>query len=157
MSTPRTTTTQIISWIENDQVPDEWAWESAIESAMDESPEDAADAARFLEKLEPGRAWSAAEYHGLMYHHCSGRWESAVHIGYLRANEAFEDALEKYEGNEAKTAQIKKVFAERTASDEAVEKWIRGLVGTHVFDCADGTVLTFDRIFNSAITEEDPT
>lgn len=150
------TTEQIIQFIEKDIVPPWWEWESAIESAMNDEEETAADGARFLEKLEPGRTWSAAEYHGLMRHHLTGRWESAAIIGHMRAGEEQEDALEKYEGNESETIRVKSVYAQRTASDEAAEQWIRGRVGTMVFDCADGTVLTFDGILNGQITEEDP-
>lgn len=150
------TTKQIIDYIERGIVPPWWEWESAIESAMSDDPVDAADAARFLEKLEPDRTWSAAEYHGLMFHHLSGRWESAAVIGRMRAGEEQEDGLEKYAGDESKTDRIKAIYAQRTASDEAAEKWIRGRIGTMVFDCPNGTVLTFDGIFNGQIEEEDP-
>lgn len=153
----RLTTNEIVEYIENDICPMEWAWESAIELAVAANDAAmAADCARFLEFFEPGRSWEAAEYHGLMYHHFAGRWESAVHIGYIRANEAFQDALEKYEGVEEKTESIKRVFAERTADDAAAEKWIRSLVGTYVFDCADGSVLTFDGIFGGIIDTAQP-
>ena len=139
------TTQQIIWYIDEDVVPAEWAWESAIESVMSDSMEDAADGARFLEQLHPGRSWSAAEYHGLMHHHFTGRWKSAVEIGYLRANERFED-------NPKDIAW----FAYVTMTAAHVEQWIRERSGTHVFDCADGTVLTFDHIKDGVITEEGP-
>lgn len=149
------TTARIVEMIEMGSYPT-WEWEAAIENAKNDSAADAADAARFLEQLQPGRSWSAAEYHGLMYHHFTGRWKSAVEIGYIRANEMFTDAMEAAGDNEQKRDWAKRVFAERTASDEDAERFIRSMVGTYLFDCADGTVLTFDGIFSGEITEEEP-
>lgn len=148
-------TGQIIHLIVNDIVPAEWAWESALESAC-EIPEDAVDGARFLEKLEPGRSWSAAEYHGLMYHHFTGRWDSAVEIGRIRAAEAHEEMTLAANGNTLEAGQADRLFDARTASDEAAEKYLRNIFGLHVFEAADGTVLTFDGIVGGVIREEDP-
>ncbi len=153
------TTEQIVSLVEGGGVcPPQWHdWEYVIgEAVQSASAEDAADAARFLEKLDPGRTWSAAEYHGLMTNHFTSRWESAAHIGHIRADEKFQDALVRYKDNEHAIENTKKQFAERTASDEAAAKYIRSRVGTHVFDCADGTVLTFDGIFGGIIDGEEP-
>lgn len=139
------TTRQIIRHIENDAVPAEWAWECAIESAMSDGTRDAVDAARFLESFQPEREWSAAEYHGLMYHHFTGRWPSAAELGVIRAREKLDDG---------KIGA--KRFEEITSSDESAAKWLRSQIGTYVFDCADGTVLSFDGIFGGVIDEEDP-
>ena len=145
MTDTKLTTAEIIHYAENDLVHPEWAWESVLESAMNYGgAADAADGARFLEHLHPDRTWSPSQYHGLMYHHFTGRWESAAFVGYVRAGELLGD----------------KVISEKqhlkiTFSDVAVGQWLRDS-GTHVFDCADGTVLTFDGIVNGVITEEDP-
>lgn len=140
------TTEQITGLIEEDIVPAEWAWESAIESAIGHHEErNAADGARFLEKLVPGRGWSAAEYHGLMYHHFTGRWESTREIGEIRATESHEDG--KLSDHD---------YHMIMANPELAEKHVRDMPGTHVFDCEDGTVLTFDGIFDGTLTEEDP-
>lgn len=150
------TTEQIIRHVTNATIPGEWEWEVVLEQAVQDGWENAAAAARFLEKLHPGRTWSAAEYHGLMYHHTPVRWSSAAEIGYIRANEAFTDAFEEAGDDEQKRDLAKRVFAGRTASDEDAEKFIRSMTGTHIFECADGTVLTFDGIVNGVIREEEP-
>jgi len=153
------TTEQIIRYIEEDRPTRDFVWNDVLEDAVEQSPDgsrDAADAARFLEKLEPGRTWSAAEYHGLMTNHFTGRWKSAAHIGRIRAQEMLDDAREKHKGDDVQMDIVKRRFAERTASDEAAGKFVRALVGTYVFDCADKTVLTFDRIFGGILTPEDP-
>lgn len=156
--TENLTTAQILGLVASNGAlpPQWWDWESAIESAVENSSAgDAADAARFLEHLQPGRTWSAAEYHGLMYHHFTGRWSSAAEIGYIRANEMFTDAMEEAGGDEGKEDWAKRVFAERTVSDEDAEKFIRSMIGTYVFGSIDGSVLTFDGIFGGIIDTEE--
>lgn len=153
------TTGQIVHIIKENIDPEDWAWEMAIEQAVnngDTGTEDATDAALFLEKLDPGKAWSAEQYHGLMYHHFTGRWESAAHIGAIRAHEKYDELAEKYADDPVNLTRIATDRDLRVASDEAAEKWIRSLAGTYVFDTGDGTVLTFDRIFGGIIDEEEP-
>jgi hypothetical protein len=148
---------EIAHHIETDTVPDDWPWESALDSAMGNNEHrDAADAARFLDTLYPGRAWTAAEYHGLMYHHFTGRWASAATIGYIRADEKHDDMVLVAEGSATALERADRLHTQRTASDEAAEQYIRGIVGTYLFDCPDGSVLTFDGIFNGQINEEEP-
>jgi hypothetical protein len=147
----------VIAYTEDEVTPPDWAWECAIESAVSQSGErDAADAARFLEHLEPCKEWTAEEYHGLMHHHFTGRWVSAAEIGAIRAHEKFQDLTEKLDPEDEQYKRCVARLAERTASDEAAEKFVRSIIGTYVFDCPDGTVLTFDGIFAGVIDTEDP-
>jgi hypothetical protein len=151
------TTEQIIQYIEKGVVPPDWAWECAIDAAVRHNGErDAADAARFLERLEPCKVWRADEYHGLMQHHFTSRWVSAAEIGAIRAHEKFQDRVENLDPEDEQYKRCAKKLAERTASDEAAEGFIRSIIGTYVFDCPDGTVLTFDGIFAGVIDTEDP-
>lgn len=154
----RLTVSEIAYYITNDVVLAAWPWEHAIESAMGEGWEAAVSAALFLEKLTPGKAWRADEFYGLIYNHFTGRWDSAVEIGMIRARESYEDAKERYAANPAALANCKRRFEERTASVETAEKYIRNLQsqGTHVFDCLNGGVITFDKLFGGVIDEEDP-
>jgi hypothetical protein len=146
---------QILQYLNGDLELNDWHWEEAADNAINGSERrDAEDAARFLEKLQPGRSWSVDEYNGLMHHHFTGRWTSAAEIGAIRAHEKYEDLKERYAGDPSQLDRIEAQLARRTASDEAAEQYLRTNVGTYVFDCADGTVLTFDRIFNGTIDEE---
>lgn len=164
------TTEQIIHHIEKDIVPADWAWEYTIESACDESCVDAADAVRFLESFEPCREWSAAEYHGLMCHHFSGRWESAAHIAHIRLGEWIQERQELLDERKKRysddTVELSQIEADRdravsyharwSGSDELAVQWLKGRFGTYVFDCPDGSVLVFDRIFGGIIDAEEP-
>lgn len=149
------TTARIVEMIEMGSYPT-WEWEAAIENAKNDSAADAADAARFLEQLEPGRTWSAAEYHGLMYHHFTGRWVSEQHIAEIRYEEKYEDLKEKYT-NSGNSYELNRL-EHRRVTEQYMDKvaWLRGQAGTHVFHAADGTVLTFNGIFGGLITEEEP-
>lgn len=150
------TTERIIQHITNATIPGEWEWEAALEHAVEDGWENAADAARFLEQLHPGRLWSAEEYHGLMYHHLTGRWTSAAEVGHIRAGDRHEDMVEAANGNTLMLGRADRLHNDRTSSDAAAVAYLHSMPGTHVFECANGTVLTFNDIVNGVITEEEP-
>lgn len=149
------TTQQIIDMIDLGDYPT-WGWEVAAESAAAESFDDAKDGARFLEEFQPCRVWSAAEYHGLMHHHFTGRWPSVLDIAHIRLGEKHEDMKEKYADNPAELARIEAYYGNRAADDALAVKWLHDRPDTHVYDCADGTVLTFNGIFGGIIDTEEP-
>ncbi len=150
------TTEQIIRHLTNASLPGDWEWEVALEGAVQHSWEDAADAARFLESLHPGRRWTAAQYNGLMYHHFTGRWSSVEEIAYQRAGEKYEDDADAAQGDPKRLHLAENRHTSRTLNDAAAVEFLRSVPGTHLFDCADGTVLAFDGIVNGFVKEEDP-
>lgn len=152
------TTEQIIRFVTGERlVPVSWPdWASAVLLAANDSSQDAVDGARFLEHLEPGRTWSAAEYHGLMYNHFTGRWESALHIAHIRLGEWREDMLENHADRPGEPEHVEMYYKNRMEDDALAVKWLRDRPGTYVFECADGTVLTFDGILDGVIDTGEP-
>lgn len=136
----RLTTIQITEAIKSGHYPS-GEWEDVIElhTASSEEERDAVTAARFLEHWYPGETWYPREFHRLMYAHFTSRWPSAAEIGAIRAREAFEDGA------------ISKVRLDQIlSSDEEAAGYVRLTPGCKVFEDTDGSVLTFNGLYQRA-------
>lgn len=152
------TTDRIIHLIEKDKVPGDFAWESAIDSALGHhDQQDVIDSVRFLEFQEPRRTWSAQEFHGLMRNHLRGRWGSAAIAGHLFASEWHERLVaEAWEAQDTDARDRADRFLSRnTRDDDAAELYIRSIDGARIFQCAS-SVLVFTEMFDGKIIPKPP-
>jgi hypothetical protein len=142
----RLATTTIARCIVTGRYPS-YRWEVAIEPHVLGSKEDRSNllsGLKFLEERHPGEKWDAAEINGLMFHHCTSRWESAEAIGAIRAHEDHEDGKLSDAG-----------LCEVLASKEAAENYLKAK-GTEIYEDKDGTVVTFDGLIDGRPRPEEP-